>query len=73
MQALDDVKSWMTFFGWRDGGGPGSIKQDADGRAIARHGDATWIEDVQTCIEKAERQRLVAEIERRESLRASLK
>lgn len=47
MNALKDVKSYMGFWGWTDGGAPGSVKLDADGCEVARHGDAEWIDDVQ--------------------------
>lgn len=67
MQILDDVKSWMGFMGWTDGGSPGSVKRDAEGKTVAKAGDNTWVADVEEAIEKAERQRIVAELERRES------
>lgn len=44
---LREVKSYMNFWGWTNSGGPGSSKLDADGRAIAYHGDATWVADVE--------------------------
>jgi hypothetical protein len=44
--ALRDVKSYMEWWGWTDGGSPGSVKKDYDGHVIARHGDAQWIRDV---------------------------
>lgn len=47
MSALNDVKGYMDFWGWSDGGNPGSKKTDEAGRVIAKHGDATWIADVQ--------------------------
>jgi hypothetical protein len=46
MNALDEVKSYMEFWGWSNGGGPGSVKRDADGMIIAEHGGAEWIKDV---------------------------
>lgn len=46
MNALADVKSYMEFWGWSNGGGPGSVKRDADSKVIAQHGDAQWIADV---------------------------
>lgn len=46
MNALADVKSYMNFWGWTNHGGPGGVKHDVEGRVIARHGDATWIKDV---------------------------
>lgn len=72
LRGLDNVKSWMSFMGWRDGGGPGSVKKDADDKVIAYHGDATWIADVQDCCDKAEREAAREEIIRREDFRAPL-
>lgn len=46
MSRLDDVKSYMNFWGWSQHGGPGAVKTDVDGRIIGRHGDAVWIADV---------------------------
>lgn len=46
MDALDDVKSYMHFWGWSQQGGPGAIKLDDAGNIIGRHGDAVWIADV---------------------------
>lgn len=68
---LDEIKRWMTFIGWTDGGNPGSVKKDAHGMTIAAHGDATWIEDVQDCCARAERAAAIAELERRASLKTS--
>jgi hypothetical protein len=65
---LKEVKSWMNFFGWTDGGSPGSVKVDADGKEIARHGDTTWIEDVQDSCDRIERARIRSEFERRDAL-----
>lgn len=47
MSVLDNVKSYMEFWGWENGGNPGSVKIDAAGKVIALHGDATWIADVE--------------------------
>lgn len=47
MNALNDVKGYMEFWGWSDGGGPGSVKRDDGGRMIAKHGDAQWQTDVE--------------------------
>jgi hypothetical protein len=69
---LRDVKSWMAFYGWTDGGSPGAVKRDADGKEIAKHGDATWIEDVDKACAVIERERIKVEIERRERLGVSL-
>ena len=46
MNALADVKSYMEFWGWTDGGSPGSVKLTSDGDTVARYGDATWIANV---------------------------
>lgn len=46
MSALDDVKGYMEFWGWTDGGNPGSVKKDEHGNVIARHGDRHWVADV---------------------------
>jgi hypothetical protein len=42
---LRDVQGYMEFWGWTNGGGTNSVKIE-DGRVIASHGDAMWIEDV---------------------------
>ncbi len=55
MGALDDVKSYMEFWGWSNGGEPGSVKRDADGQVIARHGGAQWIADVERACATLER------------------
>ena len=55
MSTLRDVKSYMEFWGWTSGGAPGSVKQDAGGGIIARHGDAVWIEDVQKACDTLDR------------------
>lgn len=70
MSTLDDVKKWMTFWGWSDGGNPGSAKRDDAGNVIAFHGDATWIKDVEEAADKSERLAIIAELERREVERA---
>jgi len=69
MSILDDVKKWMNFFGWTDGGQPGSVKKNDVGKIIAHHGDATWIEDVQDAIDRKERANARAELERRAASR----
>lgn len=66
MSVLKEVKSWMQFWGWTDGGNPHSVKHDADGKVIAKHGDATWIRDVQDACERISRAEIRAELERRE-------
>jgi len=43
---LARVKRWMTFYGWTNEGGPGSVKRDAGDRLVAVHKDATWCADV---------------------------
>lgn len=53
MSILSEVKSWMRFWGWTEQGGPGAVKQDIAGRAIARHGDQTWNADVDLAEKKA--------------------
>jgi hypothetical protein len=47
MSALDDVKSYMEFWGWTNGGNPGSVKNDSRGNVIATHGDKIWSSDVE--------------------------
>ena len=37
----------MSFFGWSDGGNPGSVKRDAGGNVIAHYHDGAWIEDIE--------------------------
>jgi len=44
---LDEVRSFMSFFGWSDGGNPGSVKRDAGGNVIAHYHDGAWIEDIE--------------------------
>lgn len=70
MTALDEIKKWMEFYGWKNGGNPGSVKMDANDKVCAIHGDATWIKDVEEACAAAERVAIVAEIERRELIRA---
>lgn len=48
---LREVKSWMTFLGWENGGNPGSVKKSGDGKVVATHGDATWIRDCDTAVD----------------------
>jgi hypothetical protein len=55
MASVEKVKSWMNFWGWSDGGNPGSVKKDAMGNVVARHGDATWLNDVNLSILRTER------------------
>lgn len=70
MAALEKVKSWMTFFGWTNGGSPGAVKTEYGGTVVARYGDANWIKDAEEASAKVERAALVAEIARREDLRS---
>ena len=55
MSALDDVKSYMDFWGWTDGGGPGSVKYDDERRVIARYGEKQWRDDVERACAVIER------------------
>ena len=41
---LDEVRSFMSYLGWSDGGNPGSVKRDAGGNLIAHYHDDAWIE-----------------------------
>jgi hypothetical protein len=70
MKLLDDVKSWMGFMGWSDGGSPGSLKRGTDGNVIASYGGKQWLADVEEAIEKTDRAAAVAELERREKSRS---
>lgn len=47
MSGLDDVKGYMEFWGWSNGGGPGSVKVGLKGEHLASHGDAHWVADVE--------------------------
>ena len=66
MSTLAEVKSWMQFYGWRDGGGPGSVKLAYGGSVVAKHGDAQWVKDVEEACAAIEREAARREIERRE-------
>lgn len=68
MDTLAEIKRWMNFYGWTDGGSPHSVKLDAKGEKIAKHGDAVWIEDVEEATRAVERRRIVEEFERRDRL-----
>lgn len=46
-RVLKDVCSWMTWWGWTSGGGPGSRRLGADGLVLAQHGDDVWKADVE--------------------------
>jgi hypothetical protein len=52
---LREVKSWMSFWGWTNDGGPGAMKFDADNKIIAYHGDAMWVADVEEASAKIDR------------------
>lgn len=54
---LRDVKSWMTFLGWSNGGNPGSTKLSGGGKIVAVHGDATWIRDCDVAIDHIGKER----------------
>ncbi len=55
MSALKEVKSYMEFWGWTDGGGPGSTKLGLRGEVLARHGDANWVRDVENACNTIQR------------------
>lgn len=55
INVLREVKSYMEFWGWTDGGGPGSVKLDIDDHPIAKHGDRTWVADVETACDTIKR------------------
>jgi hypothetical protein len=52
MSRLDEVKSWMRWWGWDQAAG---VKRDVDGRTIARWSDATFQADVEKALEIEER------------------
>ncbi len=54
---LREVRSWMTFLGWEDGGNPGSVKKSGDGQVVATHGDATWIRDCDATVDRLLKER----------------
>ena len=53
--SLREVKEYMEFWGWDRGGECGSFKRDDTGQPIARHGDITWIADVDKACETIKR------------------
>lgn len=55
MNALREVKSYMEFWGWSDGGGPGSVKYGLKGEVLATHGDANWVRDVDSACNTIQR------------------
>lgn len=55
--SVEGVKSWMQFWGWDKGGGTvGSVKRDAHGFVVARHGDEIWLKDVEAAIQADRRE-----------------
>ena len=48
---LDEVRSFMSFLGWSDGGNPGSVKRDASDKVIAHYHDDAWIDDIERACE----------------------
>lgn len=54
MDTLREVKSYMEFWGWTNGGNPGSLKQE-HGKTIAHHGDQTWVADVEKACDTLKR------------------
>lgn len=45
MSRLDEVKSWMRWYGWSETNGA-MLKRDRDGNVIAHRGDAVWEADI---------------------------
>lgn len=45
MTRLDEVKSWMRWYGWSETDGA-MLKRDAHGNVIAHRGDAVWESDI---------------------------
>lgn len=56
--SVEGVKSWMQFWGWDDGGKPGSVKRDTHGFVVARYGGDTWSKDVDAAVEMDRRERV---------------
>lgn len=50
MSRLDEVKSWMRFWGWSYTDGA-MLKRDFDGNVIAHRGDAVWEADIDKAID----------------------
>lgn len=50
MSRLDEVKSWMKWWGWGYTDGA-MLKRDVNGNVIARRGDAAWEADIDKAIE----------------------
>jgi hypothetical protein len=61
MYTLREVKSYMEFWGWTNGGGPNAVKLDEDRRIIAYHGDETWSKDVEEACKVIQRLAEIAE------------
>lgn len=58
MARLDRVKAWMSFFGWTNDGGPGSVLLGANGELVAVYGSAKWERDVMAACLRDERDQL---------------
>lgn len=65
IEVLGRVGERMAALGWERGGVPGSVKRGPSGEIAANAGDMTWVKDMEEACEHAERQAIVAEIERR--------
>jgi hypothetical protein len=65
-RTIREVKSWMRFFGWEQGGTPGDVKRSSDGLLLARAGDGTWVRDIEDALDRIERQEITDELERRD-------
>jgi len=59
----------MAALGWSHNGWPPAVKRNESGEVIADHGDNTWVNDVQACCLRVEREMILAELERRETQR----
>lgn len=49
-RCLPQVKTWMEWWGWTNGGAPGSVRLDAERRVIAHHGDSAWQADIERAV-----------------------
>lgn len=73
MARLDEVKSWMRWWGWSETDGA-MLKRDFHGVVIAHRGDAVWEADIDKAIaleDKFAEQRRVEELARYISNRAN--
>lgn len=61
MDTLREVKSYMDFWGWTNGGNPGAVKHDLEGHVIASHGDLIWVQDVEKACDTIKRLAELAE------------